>query len=578
MDINKENICIITDVDDIYGYGHFSRMIYLAKRLNDGYNVIFVSFNKESALYKEAELSGFCTEEIDGISKINPYLIILDKRETEYKSVECLKKLAPIIIIDSIGEERELADVVIEMLPNTKNDNYVNIKPYIATILNTETKPKYESNSPILVYVGFNNSIKKKIISIISKIKTKDFILIDSCPDMAIDNVKIKKFSSDIFSTSYSGAITYYGLTAFECISNMIPTALISPTKYHDALAKNTSELFFDIGYFENIDDYSSKEKIENFFGDKSLQEKFINEGRNIDVNKSIERFKVIASNMKRFHSIECPICKSYKIKLKYRNVESNLYKCSKCKTLFRKYFLSPFIDYSSKYFEEDYKSQYGKTYGEDFENLSALARRRIEKIKKFKPRGKILDLGSAMGFFLKEARNDGYEVTGVEVSKYASDYCRNNLDIKVANISLMDFDYKENEYDIVTAWYVIEHIYDFEKLIDKIYLSLKKDGIFALAMPNGYGISGRLNKDYYSMVPSDHSFEANPKSIDFLLGSYGFKKCILENQSIYFERFLNATKIKLDPNVRFGRLYNKIAKKFNLGDTFECYYIKNEL
>lgn len=575
MSVNKNNICIITGVGGEYGFGHFTRMHNLASFLSPFYNFIFISTDENSALYEETKRFNITTELLRNIAKKKPYLIIVDKRETPIKTIKFFKRLAPVIIVDSIGEERKLADIVIEMLPNAKNDSLVNIKPYLLTILNTNIKPKFEEMSPVLVYVGFNELLKEKVLSIITKIKNKKFIVIDSDKNSYNDNISFKSFSSDIFLTSYSAVITYYGMTAFECISNKIPTVLISPTKYHDTLSKEVSDLFLNIGYFEELDIDNASKKIGDFFEDIKMQNAFVDSGKNIDTEKSMERFKIIIDNMSSFKDIKCPICKSKRYEIKNRNIESNLYKCSKCKTIFRKYFLDPFTDYSSKYFEEDYKKQYGKTYEEDVNNLTALSKGRIKKIKELKPDGNILDLGAAMGFFMKEARESGYEVSGVEISEYASNYCKNVLQLNVQNVSILDFDYEKDKYDIITAWYVLEHIYDFESLFEKIYLSLKTDGVFAFAMPNGYGISGKLNKKYYSLVPSDHAFEANPKSIDILLRRYGFKRYYLENKSIYLNRFLNTFNIKSTPKTLPVKLYDKIASKFNLGDTFECYYIK---
>lgn len=94
--------------------------------------------------------------------------------------------------------------------------------------------------------------------------------------------------------------------------------------------------------------------------------------------------------------------------------------------------------------FIEDYKNQYGKTYEEDKENLKRLAKNRLDIIKDIKPEGKILDLGSAMGFFLKEASLNGYKTEGIEISEYAANYCVSNLNLNVHNISLLDFEYKK--------------------------------------------------------------------------------------------------------------------------------------
>ena len=570
--INKK-ICIITDINGIYGFGHFTRMKFIANKLQDFYDFIFSSINNESEMFFQSNLN-IETCKFDEIKKIHPYLIIVDSREVDKKYIKRLKRISPIIIVDSVGEERNFADIVIEMLPNLDDSDLVNIKPFSTTVLNSNIKPKYDSEAPILVYLGFNNDLKNKAFEIISKIENKKFVFIEAQNES--ENMISKKFSPNIFENPYSAVITYFGLTAFECIEAGIPVLLLSPTKYHNNLGEKCRDIFFNLGFFEDINIEEAFNKINNFLFDFNLQNEYKENSKNIDTKKSTERIKIIIDNIEDFQSIECDFCKSKNIEIKNRNSESNLYKCKKCNSLFRKYFLPVSTDYSSKYFIEDYKNQYGKTYEEDEENLKALAKSRLDIIKNIKPEGKILDLGSAMGFFLKEASLNGYETEGIEISEYAANYCVKNLNLNVHNISLLDFEYKEKEYDIITAWYVLEHICDFDKLLEKILFSLKEDGIFALAMPNGNGISGKFNKNYFKIVPSDHAFETNPKALDNFLKKYSLKRMYLKNKSVYYNRFCDIFNLGfLKENKGLKNLYDLFAKKYNLGDTFECIYRK---
>lgn len=570
--INKK-ICIITDINGIYGFGHFTRMKFIANKLQDFYDFIFSSINNESEMFFQSNLN-IETCKFDEIKKIHPYLIIVDSREVDKKYIKRLKRISPIIIVDSVGEERNFADIVIEMLPNLDDSDLVNIKPFSTTVLNSNIKPKYDSEAPILVYLGFNNDLKNKAFEIISKIENKKFVFIEAQNES--ENMISKKFSPNIFENPYSAVITYFGLTAFECIEAGIPVLLLSPTKYHNNLGEKCRDIFFNLGFFEDINIEEAFNKINNFLFDFNLQNEYKENSKNIDTKKSTERIKIIIDNIEDFQSIECDFCKSKNIEIKNRNSESNLYKCKKCNSLFRKYFLPVSTDYSSKYFIEDYKNQYGKTYEEDEENLKALAKSRLETIKNIKPTGKILDLGSAMGFFLKEASLNGYETEGIEISQYAANYCVKNLNLNVYNVSLLDFEYKENEYDIITAWYVLEHICDFEKLLKNILFSLKDDGIFAFAMPNGNGISGKFNKNYFKIVPTDHAFETNYKALDNFLKKYSLKRIHLENKSVYYNRFCDIFNLGfLKENKELKNLYNLFAKKYNLGDTFECVYKK---
>ena len=203
-----QDICIITDIGTIYGFGHITRMKFIANKLKEYYNFTFSSINNNSGIFKDNTIN---TCKYNEIAILNPYLIIVDSREVDSKYIKELKKISNVIIIDSVGNERAFADIVIEMLPNIDNSKEVNIKPFIATILNSNVKPKYDADAPILLYLGFNNELKNKAIEIISKIEDKNFVLIDTEKESEyteqIDSDKIINYVSDYYRIPASDII-----------------------------------------------------------------------------------------------------------------------------------------------------------------------------------------------------------------------------------------------------------------------------------------------------------------------------------------------------------------------------------
>ncbi|MEQ8352003.1 MAG: methyltransferase domain-containing protein [Leptospiraceae bacterium] len=90
-------------------------------------------------------------------------------------------------------------------------------------------------------------------------------------------------------------------------------------------------------------------------------------------------------------------------------------------------------VDYGPDYFLSEYESQYGKSYLEDEPNLRRLAASRLDWMDRvlvhsglevdWSARGPtLLEIGSAAGFFLDEAKQRGYRTLGVEISRYASE------------------------------------------------------------------------------------------------------------------------------------------------------------
>jgi len=582
----KEIVYIVTKIHGIYGYGHFSRMLILGNAIkSDGYEVCFISDGNDDPIYELARQNAFDSSDGIPLTKKNVCCIIVDKRESSVGYIKKLKEIAPVIIIDSNGHECSIADIVIQMFPSIYDSDSVNIKPYDYTILNLPKNSPSTVSDSVLVYVGDIKELMEYLVDVFSNIKEHNFeIVADSSiidNDLSLPkNITIKPFSNDVYDKIYKAAITYFGLTAFECCSIRIPVALISPTDYHAILTNRNSDIFFDIGgFYQNLDKRKAKDNIRYFLRSSITKSSLIKNTRKIDTGDAIKNFLNIIKNIKKNRYITCDVCSNHLVNIISRRNISNLYRCEKCKTIKQVYFAKLEQIYDKSYFVCDYKNQYGRSYEDDSTTLRLLARNRLDEIKKIRPTGNILELGSAMGFFLSEARNYGYNAKGIEISAYAVSYAKSKLDVDIKCKSLEDFEYKKNEYDIICAWYVLEHLPTLVDLIDRFYISLKEGGLLAFAMPNGYGITAIKKKDYYaSMVPIDHAYEFSVKSIDMLLSKKGFVRVKNIAKGIHVSRFVDTIPKMfsfLNRNKIFNILYKRTISFLKLGDTFEAYYIK---
>jgi SAM-dependent methyltransferase len=247
--------------------------------------------------------------------------------------------------------------------------------------------------------------------------------------------------------------------------------------------------------------------------------------------------------------------------------------------------------DYGKDYFLAEYKSQYGKTYIEDKENVAKLGRRRMRIIEhlmrsnspeaKFnqtklsKVNGKLLDAGCALGFFLEIARKKGWETKGVEISPFASAWGRKNLSLDIVTGSFLDVEMEPESFDVVTFFFAAEHFKEIEKVIEKTYNILNKNGHIALALPHRGGITYRLDRaKYLSAHPRDHYFDTTVRNLNKFLKMYGFKKEKICITGIHPERFFQKIGLKKSCKV-LNMVYTFFAKTFNLGDTFEYYGVK---
>lgn len=274
--------------------------------------------------------------------------------------------------------------------------------------------------------------------------------------------------------------------------------------------------------------------------------------------------------------SISCPLC-GVDGQSKQYGVESGLRRCLSCGIVFNSRHVP--LSYDENYFTTDYRTQYGRTYEEDRDSIEALSKARLKKIlgllgSRAKPRNiSLLDIGSALGFFLKQAGEAGIEsLQGVEISSFAAQYCRRNFKIQVTNSSFDDAVF-DRGFDVITAWYFIEHCADPKSTLQRIYHLLKPGGVFAFSSPSFFGPSFLLNRDEWILRhPPDHRIDFSPHSVRRVLRDLGYSRVCMRPGGIHPERILPENSPLFTP---FSRIYSALSRLLCFSDTIEIYALK---
>lgn len=147
---------------------------------------------------------------------------------------------------------------------------------------------------------------------------------------------------------------------------------------------------------------------------------------------------------------------------------------------------------------------------------------------------GRLLDMGSGLGFFMKAmAAYQNWDVYGCEISPAAVKYAREQLGVRQVVCSpLQDADLPRASFDIITMWDVIDHILHPDPLLNHCHALLKKDGILFIRTPNVSVqlLRARLMKAVGAIRPgmrylqgSDHAHHYSMHSIRKLLERNGF-------------------------------------------------------
>jgi SAM-dependent methyltransferase len=108
---------------------------------------------------------------------------------------------------------------------------------------------------------------------------------------------------------------------------------------------------------------------------------------------------------------------------------------------------------------------------------------------------GSLLDIGAGTGDFLKLAKDNGWDVKGVEPNDGASNLARKkNLEI-YENIDMLS----GKTFDVVTLWHVLEHLPDLEIITKKIEDLIKPGGTLIVAVPNFKSYDAKHYKNYWA-------------------------------------------------------------------------------
>lgn len=157
-----------------------------------------------------------------------------------------------------------------------------------------------------------------------------------------------------------------------------------------------------------------------------------------------------------------------------------------------------------------------------------------LAKIKSYYRGNKLLDLGSATGYFLDIASQNGYLAEGVDLNPSAVQEGQKR-GRKITQADILEGRFSNGSFDAITAFDFFEHL-PADRLKDYL-LSIKKilaqDGILAIITVNTASWWAKIfGKKWHTFLPPEHISYFNNKNIRFLLEKNDFK--VLEIKTIH--------------------------------------------
>ena len=139
---------------------------------------------------------------------------------------------------------------------------------------------------------------------------------------------------------------------------------------------------------------------------------------------------------------------------------------------------------------------------------------------------GRLLDVGCGFGFFLREMKNQGWQVEGGEIAPAGIRYTRERWNIPVHDQPLEELGIADNVFDVVTLFYVIEHVADPIQLLTEVNRILKPGGLVLLRWPHStplVKLLGPFSKKLDLYHTPYHLYDFAPDTVRALLRRTGF-------------------------------------------------------
>ncbi len=214
-----------------------------------------------------------------------------------------------------------------------------------------------------------------------------------------------------------------------------------------------------------------------------------------------------------------------------------DIFSCLECGSVFLKK-----MDINEEYYKKYYESGYyenqkiSRILDKAVGLLVNFSLKRKQKIiinnfRNKKRKISILDIGCGNGGFLSSLKNDKFDKSGVEINQEAAKVCEKK-GINVYNQNLIDIDFGDKKFNVITMWHVLEHITNPIDYFHKIRDILDDEGVVILQTPNSNSIGSICGgKNWFHLDSPRHLILYNKKSVDWLYRKTGFRIRKIKNE-----------------------------------------------
>lgn len=218
---------------------------------------------------------------------------------------------------------------------------------------------------------------------------------------------------------------------------------------------------------------------------------------------------------------MDCIICRTQGERCPELWPGTSIVRCPSCRHTFWNGNLTPEQQkslYSTDYFKGAEYSDYCRDRPIHIKNSNA----RKREIKKYKSTGRVLEIGSAYGYFLEVMKSE-YDVIGFEACAEAAESATKRLAAPVISNDFLEHEIS-GTFDVACMWDVIEHLPRPDLYLQKIHTCLGDEGYLFLTTGDLSALVPKRRGRRWRLVhPPTHVHYFEKATISRLLQSVGF-------------------------------------------------------
>jgi 2-polyprenyl-3-methyl-5-hydroxy-6-metoxy-1,4-benzoquinol methylase len=147
-----------------------------------------------------------------------------------------------------------------------------------------------------------------------------------------------------------------------------------------------------------------------------------------------------------------------------------------------------------------------------------------LDQVQRYKPSGRLIDIGCGVGQLLQVAQARGYQVSGCDISPWATDYARQaGYDVQTGPLESLR--YRSHSFDIAVASHTLEHVPAPLPFLQEVHRILHDEGLVVIAVPNFASVMAQAMRSRWAgLLPDQHLSHFTPRTLRAMLGRAGFR------------------------------------------------------